>query len=304
VISVVIPVKDGGGTFQRCLERIAAQEVAGGVEVVVVDSGSRDGSVEAARAAGAVVVEIPPEEFGHGSARNLGARTAHGDPLVFLTQDAYPADERWLASLTAPLASDERLAGVYGRQLAAADAQPPERYFLDFLYGPEPRLQGASGAHEISMENALFSNVNSAIRRSAWEELGFAEDVVMAEDGDWARRVLLAGRLLRYEPAAAVVHSHRYGLRTAFRRFFDSGAASERNYMAGSETSSRVLRRRALEYARGELGWLVRNGHALWIPYAGLYELTKFAGLQVGVRHERLPAGLKRRLSGYPEWWS
>lgn len=296
---MVIPVKDGGQTFRLCLERIRSQQVDDEVEIVVVDSGSSDGSQDAARGAGAQVVEIPPEEFGHGSSRNLGARTAKGDPLVFLTQDAYPAGEDWLANLTAPLAGDERLAGVYGRQLAAPGAQPPERYFLDFLYGPNARVQAAAGPQEISMENALFSNVNSAIRRSAWEEFGFAEDIAMAEDGDWARRVLLAGRLLRYEPTAAVYHSHRYGLRSAFQRFFDSGAASSRNYMAASEESAKVLRRRAVDYARGEVGWLVRNGHAHWIPYAALYELTKFVGLQLGVRAERLPEGVRRRLSAY-----
>jgi hypothetical protein len=109
------------------------------------------------------------------------------------------------------------------------------------------------------METALFSNVNSAIRRSAWEAHPFAEDLVMAEDGDWARRVLLDGDALLYEPAAAVYHWHSYSLRTAFSRFFDSGATAERNYLAG-EGSEAVLRRRALDYARRELRWLARTG--------------------------------------------
>ena len=74
MISVVIPVRDGGGDLERCLAGIAAQRIEEEVEVVVVDSGSSDGSVDVARAAGAVVTEIGPAEFGHGRTRNLGVR--------------------------------------------------------------------------------------------------------------------------------------------------------------------------------------------------------------------------------------
>ena len=150
MISVVIPVKDGGADLVRCLDAIARQQVDDEVEVVIVDSGSTDGSVEIARARGARVHEIPPEEFNHGRTRNLGAELANGDVLVFTSQDAFAADERWLSRLVAPLRSGRTVAGVYGRQLPHEDATPPERYFLDFLYGPEPRVQrwrGARSAH-------------------------------------------------------------------------------------------------------------------------------------------------------------
>ncbi len=113
-------------------------------------------------------------------------------------------------------------------------------------------------------------------------------------------RVLLAGYRLVYEPRAAVRHSHRYTLRSAFRRFFDSGASADRAYMAGGRPAGKVLRRAAWRYARGELTWLWRTGQRRWIPYAVLYELAKFAGLQFGMRHRRLPRRLVSRLSGFP----
>ena len=97
MISVVIPVKDGGADLVRCLEAIARQRVDDDVEVVVVDSGSRDGSAARARSFGARVHEIPAEEFHHGRTRNLGAELARGDTLVFTSQDAYAADDLWLA---------------------------------------------------------------------------------------------------------------------------------------------------------------------------------------------------------------
>ena len=134
MISVVIPTKNGGVDLVRCLEAISRQQIEEEVEVLVVDSGSEDGSADRARQAGARVLEIRPEEFNHGGARMLGARAARGETLVFTTQDAYAEDERWLARLAAPLA-DEQVAGVYGRQLPHVGANPSERYFLDFLYG-------------------------------------------------------------------------------------------------------------------------------------------------------------------------
>ena len=301
MISIVIPVKNGGASFRRVLEAIAAQEAGQPVETVVVDSGSSDGSLEAARAHGAKVEEIPASEFGHGRTRNRGAELAGGEVLVFLSQDAVPRDPTWLATLVRGL-GDPSVAGVYGRQLADDATPPPERYFLDFLYGPEPRRQEAASAAELSMETALFSNVNSAIRREAWERYRFAEDLIMAEDGDWARRVLLDGHALVYEPEAAVYHSHRYSLASAFRRFFDSGVASERNYLAGEE-SARVLRRKALDYALGEVRWLARSGNLRWLPYTLAYEAAKFLGLQVGSRHRLVPERLKPALSAHPDYW-
>ena len=166
MISVVIPVKDGGLDLVRCLEAIARQQVDEEVEVVVVDSGSTDGSVERARSLGARVHEILPQEFTHGGARNLGAELAAGDVVVFTSQDAYAADENWLAALVASLRERDDVAGVYGRQLPHASAIPSERYFLDFLYGPKPRTQRLTGPDRLSFEATLFSNVNSAVPRA------------------------------------------------------------------------------------------------------------------------------------------
>lgn len=300
MISVVVPVKDGGADLVRCLEGIARQRIDQQVEVVIVDSGSRDGSPEEARRLGARVREIPPEEFGHGRTRNLGASLATGDVLVFTTQDAYPADDDWLATLVAPLRADTSVAGVYGRQLPHADARPPERYFLDFMYGPEPRVQRLASPDDLSFEVTLFSNVCSAMAKETWERYPFADDLAMSEDQEWSRRVLLDGRTIVYEPRAAVFHSHAYTVGAAFRRFFDSGASADRSYVSAAGGSRRALRSAAARYARGEVAWLWRTGQRRWIPYAAVYEAAKFAGLQLGRRHERLPAWLRKRLGALP----
>jgi rhamnosyltransferase len=299
VISVVIPVKDGGSDLVQCLEAIAGQRVDDEVEVLVVDSESRDGSAARARGLGARVHSIPAAEFQHGRTRNLGAQLASGDILVFTSQDAYAADDAWLASLTAPLRADGTLAGAYGRQLPHANATPPERYFLDFLYGPTPRTQRLTSGDELTFEATLFSNVNSAIPRTLWEAFPFADDIVMSEDQEWSRRVLRAGYGIAYEPEAAVYHSHAYSVLSAMQRFFDSGVSADRSYVDGAESSA-ALRKAGLRYAQGELTWLWTTGQRRWIPYTAVYELAKFTGLQLGRRHRLLPTALKSRISAYP----
>jgi rhamnosyltransferase len=298
LISVVIPVKNGGSDLDRCLAGIAMQRVDEEVEVVVVDSGSADGSVELARAAGAVVHEIPPETFGHGRTRNLGVGLSRGDMVVFTSQDAAADDDRWLGLLTAAARSRDEVAGAYGRQLPHEDARPPERFFLDFLYGPKARVQRLGPGDELTFEVTLFSNVNAAIPRAFLERFPFRDDLTMSEDQEWSRRVLREGYALVYEPRAAVRHSHAYTIRTAFRRFFDSGVSAQHSYVDGDESRA-ALRRAGTRYARDELGWLWRTGQRRWIPYTALYELGKFAGLQLGLRHERLPRAFVRRLGSY-----
>jgi rhamnosyltransferase len=299
MISVVIPTKDGGADLDRCLAGIAGQRVEEDVEVVVVDSGSTDGSPARARAAGAVVHEIPAEEFGHGRTRNLGVRLARGELIVFTSQDAVADDEGWLAHLRCATRSGPDVAGAYGRQVPHPDARPPERFFLDFLYGASPRVQRLDDGEELTYESTLFSNVNAAVPRALLERFPFRDDLTMSEDQEWSRRVLRAGLSLVYEPRAVVRHSHAYTIRSAFRRFFDSGVSAEHAYVEGDESRA-ALRRAGALYAKEELRWLWGTGQRRWIPYTAVYELAKFAGLQLGLRHAHLPRRLVSSLSGIP----
>jgi glycosyltransferase involved in cell wall biosynthesis len=285
VISIVIPVKNGGDDLRRCLDAIRAQRVDDDVEVVVVDSGSTDDSVAVANAAGARVHRIPPEEFNHGATRNLGATLARGDILVFTSQDAHAEGDDWLARLTGPL-RDPVVAGVYARQVAHEGAKAPEEFFLDYLYGPVARVQRANGPAELSMETTLFSNVASAIRREVFEQHRFVDDINMSEDQEWSRRVLLEGYAIAYEPRAVVRHSHDYNLRGAFRRFYESGYSARRAY-ASDAGSLRVVARRWWDMIRAELRWLRERRLLRTLPYVAVYEGAKAAGLVTGVLHER-----------------
>lgn len=232
-VSVVIPLWNGGPRFVHLLEVLRAQELEGGFELVVVDSGSSDGSAEAAREAADVFHTIPQSEFNHGGTRNLGISLSAGEVVCLLTQDAVPMHADYLACITAPFA-DERVDGAYARQFPLDDCDPilKERLRGWSASRNEPVLQhfalGDAAAARAAfdalppMERYLacaYDNVASAMRRSSWErhpypERNFGEDVA------WARKVLLDGGAVHFEPTARVEHSHPIAMKREFKRIY------------------------------------------------------------------------------------
>jgi rhamnosyltransferase len=304
VISIVIPVKNGGSSLRRCLEAIRDQRVDDEIEIVVVDSGSRDGSQALARSFGAVVHEIEPSEFNHGETRNLGARLSSGETVVFTVDDALPLNDRWLAELTAPLHVSREIAGTYGRHLPYPEAPPHQAYYIDYRFGPRPRVQRAIEASDLRLADILFSNVSSAIRREVLEQFPFASDIVIAEDSEWCSRVLVAGWTIAYVPEAIVRHSHVYSLSDTVKRYFDQGAATERTFPDLESSPAAGIRGDGLRYVLRELGWMWRSGHRSQIPAAVAHEAARFVGFQLGVHNRRVPKPIRARVSRTPVYWT
>src|SRR6478672_5370536 len=122
-VSVAIPVRDGGTLFADVLAALSRQTVAH--ELIVCDSGSRDGSARLAREHGARVIEIAPERFSHGGTRNLLLAASAGAHVALLTQDAVPGGERWLQELL------DEVALVYGPYRPRDDASTAVAIELD-----------------------------------------------------------------------------------------------------------------------------------------------------------------------------
>lgn len=304
MISIVIPVKNGGSRLRECLEAISAQHLDEPVEVIVIDSGSTDGTPMLARSLGARVHEIPAFEFNHGTTRNLGARLAEGEIVVYTVDDALPMGDDWLAELVAPLRTAEGVGASYGRQVPRTDTPLPQRYYIASRYGPEPRVQRSTQDGDVTLKSIMFSNVCSAIRRDLLSRFPFPGDVNTSEDMEWARRVLLAGEAIAYVPTAAVRHSHAYTIGGAFKRYFDQGAAAERTVLAGAGSSGGKVRSAGVDFVRAELAWMWRNGHRRWIPYTVVLEGVKYLGFIAGTNHKHVPPFLRRRWTHQPFYWS
>ena len=213
-VSVVIPVRNGERHLEDLLAALRREEPD---EVLVIDSGSTDGSREIVQAAGVEVLEIAASDFGHGRTRNLGAERTSGDLICFLTQDAVPV-EGWLDAYCEAFALGERVGAVYGPHLPRGDTSPMiarelTEFFAGFAPDGHPAVQGPHGP-------VFLSNVNACYSRRCWQEIRFP-DVPYAEDQAFARAMLAAGWMKVYHPGAAVEHAHDFGSVEFMRRYFD-----------------------------------------------------------------------------------
>ena len=198
--SIVIRAKNEARLIGEALDAVFGQRFEGSFEVVLVDSGSTDGTLDIVRGYPIRLIEIPPETFTYGRSLNIGAAAAGGELIVSLSAHSTPLDERWLGHLLEPLA-DPRVAGVYGRQVPR-----PNATWLELL---GMRLSGVvDDRPRLHTRNPMFSNANGAFRRSLWLRVPFDEEVGGAEDLAWVRAMLREGYRVAYEPRAAVYHSH------------------------------------------------------------------------------------------------
>jgi rhamnosyltransferase len=279
--SVLILCKNEERHIGDCLSMVFDQDYESEYEVVVVDSGSTDRTLDIVHLHPVRLYEIPATEFHHARTRNYAAGLSRGRNLVYLTADAVPFDRTWLRNLVGELAADD-VAGAYGRQLPWPSAYPMEKYFLNFLYGPYRRVQRWQPGNPLDMETTLFSNVTSAIKKELWEHEPWSDAIDISEDQVWSKRMLEAGYAIAYNPNAAVYHTHNYSLKRAFQRFYDSGRSSYESYLPSDGGGGLRFIGNAGRYAAGEVKYLVENGQAAWLPRAAVYESTKFLGLLAG----------------------
>ncbi|MBI2382242.1 MAG: glycosyltransferase [Gammaproteobacteria bacterium] len=213
-VSVIIPVYNAGVEFEWLLRKLTQQKGVRDLEIVVVDSGSKDDSVSVARRHGCVVIEIPNEEFSHSHSRNLGASKATGDYLLFMVQDAYPAGDYWLNGLLTFLQThrDERLAAVSASEFPRADSDVMYDSCIDTHYRflgchLRDRLGEWQGDDNESLRRqGQLSDVTCLIARERFQAYGYQGDY--AEDLDLGMRLIRAGERVAMMASVKSIHSH------------------------------------------------------------------------------------------------
>ncbi len=214
-VSIVIPVRNEAAHIEACLRGVMSQHTSMGIETIVIDSGSTDGTPEiAARFANVRLIHQTEADFGHGKTRNLGARLSQGKWVVFLNGDAEPDGRYWLESLVRPLRRDNSLAGVFSRHLPREECP---QYMQRDLMRAFPPGEGILLKPEASVNAISFSTVSAAMPRAIWKAFPFSDTIAIAEDVEWAQRTLAAGYPILYEPRSRVFHSHLYSPRQIFR---------------------------------------------------------------------------------------
>jgi len=219
-ISIVIPTLNGGDDLRRCFAAIQAQKTQRPFEIICVDSGSTSDDVAMIVANNACLISIDKSNFNHGLTRDLGASRARGQYLVFLNQDAVPADENWLDTLLAPLTDQNTTAAAV--QGAIAERPEPEHRFYWDSCGSRFYFTRESEQWISRYEGIGFSTVHCAIRKAVWERYPFGWSPIM-EDKKWQREIVEAGYQIEVATQALVHHTHNYGLRSLTRRCRSEG---------------------------------------------------------------------------------
>lgn len=214
-ISIIILTKNAGTGFLDTLTAVYSQKEVPPFEVIVLDSGSMDGTLDVCAEFPVEIVRIPSADFHHGRTRNYGASLAKGNYAVFLVQDATPVGPHWLKNLIAPLEANEQIAGAYSRNVPRPGASCRQGREIGHYFQPNERLQTSPADH-------TFSNVSSVVRKTVFDQIPFPT-VDFGEDQLWAKKVLEAGYLIQYAASSVVEHSHHDDLDGAFERGYQEG---------------------------------------------------------------------------------
>lgn len=311
-VTVAIPVLNGAAVLGRTLGAVRAQRLDHALELLVCDSGSSDGSVAVARRHGAEVIEIAPERFSHGGTRNLLMERASGTHVAFLTQDALPADELWLARLLDGFGVGDDVGLVFGPYRPRADASPMvarelSEWFRSFSPDGARRIDRLEPAERDVPARALlgargyFTDANGCVARTAWESAPF-RPVRYAEDHVLAHDMLRAGYAKVYLPDAAVIHSHQYSGWDWLRRSFDEARALREVYglvepLGARSTPLKVWGLVGADWRFARAAGGARRRPAGLLGRSAVHHSLRVTGAVLGSRADRLPRALVRGLS-------
>jgi rhamnosyltransferase len=296
--SILVLTKNEAHNIEACLKAVYSQTDADSFDVIVVDSGSTDATLDIARRFPVRIKEIPAETFHHARTRNLAASLATGEILVFLVADAAPVSNAWLRTLLSSF-DDPTVGAAYGRQLPRPDSSVERQDALDAVYGEQRMVKDPNHRNGLGYRFYHFSDVNAAVRRSVWEATPFPEDLKVFEDLGIAKRILDAGWKIVYEPEACVFHSHHHTTIGLFKRYFDIGYTLKRLEIWDTPGTRSSLLRDGRKLLTKKLRRFKGSGGGRSVGAAISQDIAKSAGLFLGLNQDYLPTVLKRHLSAF-----
>ncbi len=299
-VDVIIPSYRPDGSFRNLLKMLSAQTFP--VSHILVINTDEDGWDEALIRGipKAEVFHIEKEEFDHAATRNMGAGFSDADYLVFMTQDAMPADDNLILSLLRPF-EDPAVKAVYGRQLPKKDCRIAEGFVRSYNYPPEGHVRSLKDLPQYGIKTFFCSNVCAAYDHRVFRELnGFSEPSIFNEDMIYAGRLMRLGYSVAYAAGAEVYHSHNYSNRIQFRRNFDNGVSQAMHPELFDGVPSEGEGRKMVRYVVRRL----RSVHRSYLIPGFLVQCAfRLAGFRFGKKYRSLPFRTVVRMSLNREFW-
>jgi rhamnosyltransferase len=215
--SIVVRTYNEGRHIGRLLEGVSRQTLQD-TEVIVVDSGSTDNTLDAALSHRVKVVRILPQDFTFGYSLNRGIAAASADLIVIASAHVYPVYPDWLERLLAPFANEE-VGLTYGRQSGDARTKFAEGQVFERWFPTQSQSR---------QYHPFCNNANAAIRRKLWQQHHYDETLPGLEDLAWASRIISHGHVVSYVAEAEVVHVHEEEPRDVFNRYRREAMAFKR----------------------------------------------------------------------------
>lgn len=305
-VDVIIPTYRPGKKFSRLLKMLELQTCPIG-RIIVMNTEKaywNDRGFEGIP--NLEVHHLSKKEFDHGETRNRGARRSRADIMVFMTDDAVPADEKMMENLVAAFDKrgprGESVIMAYARQLPDKDCPMAERYTRSFNYPEESCIKTKEDLGRLGIKTFFASNVCCAYdREKFWFQGGFIHKAIFNEDMIFAgRAVLQDDYAIAYVAEARVIHSHNYGCAAQFCRNFDL-AVSQTDHpeiFGGIQCESegiRLVKQTASHLVKIRRPWLVPG----MIVKSGF----KYMGYRMGRCYHMLPKSLAVKCSMNKEYW-
>ena len=257
-VSIIMRSYNEAWALQETLPALAAQDHPIG-ELIVIDSGSTDGSQDLIRAANpAHFIQITPQEYNPSRVMNHGMRLAQSDICIFLNADATPQGSHWLRPLVETL-QDQKVAACFSRQIPRPDCQAVFACDYDRCFGPQ---------RESAHWDHFFSMVSSGLRKPVWQQRGFREDLQYAEDDDYTRWCKASGYDVRYVPDSIAMHSHNYTPAQSYKRALGDAVAIAKATRAQPKNWLRAVALGWLNDVRHDLRFCLASGRMSELPHA------------------------------------
>ena len=300
-VDVIIPAYHPGKEFATLIKRLEKQSVPIH-RIIVMNTEESMRNKEWEKLSDVMEIHhLAKSEFDHGGTRAQAAELSDADVMIFMTQDAMPADRELLAELLKALEQDENIAAAYARQLPNAECSFVERYTRAFNYPDRSIVKTKKDMDQYGIKTFFCSNVCAAYKKDIYQKQGgFVRRTIFNEDMIYAGGLIQAGYGIAYAAEAKVIHSHNYNCMQQFHRNFDLGVsqAEHPEIFEGVPSEGEGMR-----LVKKTLSHLVRSEKIWLIPGFVMQCAGKYAGYLAGKNFRRLPKKFVLWCTMSPNYW-